>query len=80
MSEAIIVIPQQLGPILKGYRQKLKMTQAQAGAKAGLPQNAISLIETNAGSTSLERLAKILSALELEFVIRPRSKPTDQAW
>ena len=48
--------PEQLGAILKGYRQQLKLTQAAFAARLGLPQKTISLAETNPGRVPLTRL------------------------
>ena len=67
---------QQLGAVLQGLRRERKLTQAAAGAKVGLAQNAVSLLETNPTNASLARVFKLLSALELEIVVRDRRKRT----
>ena len=72
MKDYPIKTPQQLGAILRGYRQEQKLTQQAIGANAGLAQNAISQIESNPGPASLERIFKVLSALDLELVVRSR--------
>jgi len=72
MPDYPIRTPQQLGAILRGFRREQKLTQRAVGANAGLAQNAISQIETNPGPASLARIARVLSALDLELVIRSR--------
>lgn len=71
--------PGQLGAVLKGFRRERKLTQAAVGAAVGLPQNAISQIESAPDRSSLARVFKVLAALELEVVVRPRParKPAD---
>lgn len=66
--------PQQLGAVLQGLRRERRLTQAAAGAKVGLAQNAVSILETNPTNASLARVFKLLSALELEIVVRDRRK------
>jgi HTH-type transcriptional regulator/antitoxin HipB len=74
-----IKTPGQLGAVLKGFRRDRKLTQAAVGAAVGLPQNAISEIESAPDRTSLARVFKLLSALDLDLVVRPRQtgKPSD---
>lgn len=62
----------QLGAVLKGFRRDRKLTQADLGAKVGLPQNAISEIESSSDRSSLARIFKLLAALDLDLVVRPR--------
>jgi transcriptional regulator with XRE-family HTH domain len=66
MTEFPIRIPQQLGAILRGFRREMKLTQKDVGDKTGMPQNAISQLETNPGPASFARIAN------LEIVIRRR--------
>jgi len=75
----LIKTPDQLGAVLKGFRRDRKLTQAAVGAAVGLPQNAISEIESAPDRTSLARVFKLLSALDLDLVVRPRQtgKPSD---
>lgn len=68
--------PNQLGQILQGFRRTKHITQQTAGSRIGLPQSAISLLESNPGRSSIEKLFKYLSALELEVFIRDRAAPS----
>lgn len=67
-----IKTPQQLGAILRGYRNEHGLTQAAVGEKVGVAQKVISQIETNSGSTSLARVLKVLAALDLELTVGAR--------
>ena len=67
-----IKTPEQLGAVLKGFRRERQLTQATAGSRAGLAQNAVSEMEANPGRTSFLRLLKLLSALDVELVVRNR--------
>jgi len=78
MPDYPIKTPQQLGAVLRGYRTEKKLTQQDIGTKAGLAQNAISQIEAKPGPASLARIFQVLSALDLELVVRSR-KPSDNS-
>ncbi len=64
--------PEQLGAVLQGCRKHRKLTQAQVGARVGLPQKEISKLELTPARTSLARVFKLLAALGLEIVVRER--------
>lgn len=74
-----IKTPQQLGAVLKGFRRDSQLTQAEVGARVGLAQNAISEIESDPGRSSVARVFKLLAALEVEVVLRPRQPQGKQA-
>ena len=74
MKDYVVRTPQQLGPILQGYRKTRALTQAQVGQTIGLPQGEISKLELDPSSASLGRVFKLLAALDLELVVRPRGK------
>lgn len=71
--------PQQLGAVLRGFRRERQLTQAEAGARVGLAQNAVSEIESNPARSSVERVLKLLAALEVDVVLRPRRQEGKQA-
>lgn len=64
--------PEQLGQLLKSCRIQRELTQRLAGARVGLKQSTVSTIELDAARSSVETLYKLLSALDLELVIRDR--------
>jgi len=75
MDDYSIKTPQQLGAVLQGYRRERGLTQKEAGAKVGMAQKAVSKIELAPGRTGLSLIFKLLAALELELVVRPRGTP-----
>ncbi len=64
---------QQIGAALRRYRKKRDLTQGDLGSLINKRQATISNLEAGEGGT-LETLLAILSALDLELVIRPRAK------
>jgi len=76
--------PDQLSKLLKSHRCNQHLTQAKAGAKVGLKQSTVSIIEDDAGRTGVDTLYKLLSALNLELVIRDKApdtaKPSGNSW
>ena len=67
-----IVTLRQLGRLIQDVRSQKGLTQQQLGDQAGFAQSAISAIETDPKSTKLERIFQLLSALDLELVVRKR--------
>jgi HTH-type transcriptional regulator / antitoxin HipB len=67
----------QIGNLIRRARKKQGLSQSALGAKAGLRQETISLVETGHPAAKLETLLAILSALDLEFRIGPRSKGSE---
>ncbi len=66
--------PKQIGALLRRARKKRPLSQQQLAEKTGLRQETISLIETGNPAARIETLLAVLSALDLEFQIAPRSK------
>jgi HTH-type transcriptional regulator/antitoxin HipB len=79
MMDYPIKTPRQLGTVLQGYRKEQRLTQRAVGAKVGLAQNAVSQIEAEPGRAGLARIFKLLAALDLELVVRPRKATGRQA-
>jgi HTH-type transcriptional regulator/antitoxin HipB len=65
--------PRQFGGELRRYRKKSGLTQAQLSSRIEKRQATISTLES-AGNGTLETLFAVLSALNLELSIRPRTK------
>lgn len=74
-----IKTPRQLGAVLKGFRRDRNLTQAEIGARVGLAQNTVSEIESNPTRSSVERVFKLLAALDVDLVLRPREHSREQA-
>ena len=66
--------PQQIGNAIRRARKQLGLTQSALAQKAGSRQETISTIENGRLDTRIETLLAVLSALDLEFQITPRSK------
>lgn len=71
--ETIARIPVQLGNSIRQRRRELKFTQEELADKVGVRQRTISDLETSA-ATRVDTLLRTLAVLELELVIRPRTK------
>lgn len=66
-----------LGSAIKRRRKQLGKTQTEAGEAFKLDQTTISSIENGAQGTRLETLFRLLSALNLEMIIRPKDELGD---
>ncbi len=71
--ETVARTPLQFGNEIRENRRKLGMTQEQLAARAGVRQRTVSDIE-NAGKARLDTVMRILAALNLELVVRVRTK------
>lgn len=66
--------PQQVGEALKRFRKLKKLTQREISEQIGLRQATISSVERGDAGTQLKTLTEVLKALDLELVIKERSK------
>ena len=64
----------QIGAGVRRARRLQNLTQSQLANKINVRQATISTFETGEEGASLQTLLAILAALNLELVIRPRSK------
>ena len=71
--ETIARTPLQLGNYLRRRRRELGLTQEKLAAKVGVRQRTISDVETSAAAR-VDTVLRTLAALDLELVIRPRTK------
>lgn len=74
MSEQIARTPKQIGAAVRRRRRALGMNQKDVGTKTQLRQATISGLEAGEAGTQLRTLFGVLTALNLELVIRPRTK------
>jgi HTH-type transcriptional regulator/antitoxin HipB len=65
--------PEQLGNAIRRERRKRGVSQGALGAKLGLRQGTISVIEKGKPGAKLETILAILAALDLELQVAPRS-------
>lgn len=74
MTEQIARTSKQIGAAVRRRRRALGMNQKDVGTKTLLRQATISGLEAGEAGTQLRTLFSILTALNLELVIRPRTK------
>jgi HTH-type transcriptional regulator / antitoxin HipB len=68
--------PKQIGDAIRRQRRKLGLNQTALGERTRLRQATISAVESGEPGTQIRTLCDVLAALDLEFVVRPRSKAT----
>jgi HTH-type transcriptional regulator/antitoxin HipB len=64
----------QVGAALRRARRAKSLTQTEVGNKTRMRQATISRLETGEADTQVSTLLDVLAALDLEIVIRERSK------
>ncbi|WP_373870113.1 helix-turn-helix domain-containing protein [Azorhizobium oxalatiphilum] len=74
MMDQIARTEKQLGAILRRARKQAGLTQGGLGERIHLRQGTVSRLEAGAPALQLRTLMAALSALDLELVVRPRSK------
>jgi HTH-type transcriptional regulator/antitoxin HipB len=72
--DVVARIPAQLGAALKNARIRRGLSQTDAASTVGLKQKTVSSLENVGAKTSVETLYKMLSALDLELVIRDKAR------
>ena len=72
--EQITRTPRQLGTLLRRRRRELGLTQEEVASRIHLRQATVSALENSAADSRLATLFEALSALDLELLVRPRSK------
>ena len=78
--EILATSADQLGQVLRGVRKDLNLTQEQLGHRIGFHQKEISKMENGMSRTNVDRLFRLLSALGLELVVRPRKPESEGSW
>ncbi|MFT3841509.1 MAG: helix-turn-helix domain-containing protein [Myxococcaceae bacterium] len=64
--------PEQLAQLLRGFRASAGLTQAAAATAGGMLPKTVSSLESDPGRASVESLYRLLSALDVELVLRPK--------
>lgn len=79
--DAMAHTPRQLGQVLNGWRKSRQLTQREAADMVGLLPKTVSRLERATETASIESLFKLLSALQLELVVRSRPQESpDREW
>lgn len=68
-----VTTPQQLRPLLVGFRKAAGLTQAQLAARLGVTQQTYAQLEARPESASLDRLHLILKLLNVSLVLTQAS-------
>ena len=74
MAEQIARTPKQVGDALRRRRRSQGLKQKELGEKTNLRQATISGLEAGEPGTQLRTLFDALTALNMELVIRPRTR------
>ena len=72
--ERIARTPEQIGEAIRQRRSRLGWNQTKLAEKTGLRQSTVSEVERGKSGALLGTICDLLAALDLELVIRPRSK------
>lgn len=64
----------QIGAILRRARKQVHLSQGALGEQINMRQGTISRLEAGEPAVQLHTLMEVLSALNLELVVRPRSQ------
>jgi HTH-type transcriptional regulator/antitoxin HipB len=66
--------PDQLGNAIRRMRKQAGLSQQALAEKCGLWQETISKIERGLPGAKIETIMQIMAALDLELVVRPRTR------
>jgi HTH-type transcriptional regulator / antitoxin HipB len=80
--DQLIYSPKALGSAIKRQRKAKKLNQSEAGSAFRVDQTTVSSIEQGAAGTRLDTLFRILAALDLEMIVRPKKTtiPSGDDW
>jgi HTH-type transcriptional regulator/antitoxin HipB len=69
----IVVLPDQLGPLLQAARKAAGLSQTTLAARLGLSQSRLSAMERDPSTISVAQLLALLGALGLELAVQDRA-------
>jgi HTH-type transcriptional regulator/antitoxin HipB len=76
--EQIARTSKQIGEALRRERRRIKMSQSDLANKTNLRQSTISSVENGDPGAQLRTILEIITALDLELLIRSRSESPDK--
>ena len=76
--EQVVRTPRQLGAAVRRQRDAKALTQPRLARIVGRRQATVSAVESGEPGMRLSTLFDLLAALDLELVVRPRSKATSR--
>lgn len=71
--QQIMVSPKDLGVMLRELRKQKGLTQAALGARVGLDQKRVSLMENGNPNIRVDSLFRLLSALNVGMALEPKA-------
>jgi HTH-type transcriptional regulator/antitoxin HipB len=66
--------PKQLGTVIRRRRKEVGLSQEALASRIHSRQATVSALENSTTDTRLETIFNVLAALDLELVVRPRTK------
>lgn len=72
-TEFRVVVPSSFGAAIREFRQRGGLSQETLAERAGVFRSYLSALEAGASTEAVVRIVRLLDALDLEVVIRPRS-------
>lgn len=81
--DQIVYSPKSLGHAIRRQRKAKKLNQEEAGTAFKIQQSTLSNIEQGVPGTRIETIFRVLAALDLEMIIRPKKKSNnkiDERW
>ncbi|MDE0173643.1 MAG: XRE family transcriptional regulator [Defluviicoccus sp.] len=76
--EQIARTSKQIGAALRRRRRSLNLRQGDIGSRTNLRQATVSALENGEAGTQLRTLIHVLTALDLELVVRERSNAEER--
>jgi len=73
--EFVVLGPNGFGAAIKEFRHRRGLTQQQLADEADVYRSYLAKLETGATTEALEQMTRALVALDLEIVVRERSRP-----
>jgi len=73
--EFVVFGPNGFGAAIKEFRHRRGLTQQQLATSADIYRSYLAKLETGATTEALEQMTRALVALDLEIVVRERSRP-----
>ena len=67
--------PNGFGAAIKEFRHRRGLTQQELATRADLYRSYLSKLESGATTEALEQMTRVLAELDLEIVVRERSRP-----
>ncbi len=71
--------PESLGHILRSVRKNKSLSQTEAGKSVGIDQPTLSKIERGESNVRIDTLFRLLAALDMEMIVKPRDRISNQS-